>query len=259
MTNTDLQAVIFDVDGTLAETERYGHRVAFNRAFKEKGLPDSWSDELYRELVKVTGGTRRLTHYFVDHQGMNEKQAAPLAAELHKIKTRLFVEVVEAGEIPPRSGLVRFMKELEDSGLRIAVATTGTRSWVHPLVEQIRLAAGLRPYEAIVTGEEVENLKPAPDAFILALTRLGLAPAQVVMVEDSRNGVQSARAAGGACLAVRGEYAASADLDEADLVVDQFGEADAPLRVLSNKWGLAVGPTLTRALVTELHARSLQA
>lgn len=252
-----LQAVIFDVDGTLAETERHGHRVAFNRAFEEKGMPDRWSDELYSELVKVTGGARRLTHYLVDRRGMDEAQAVPLAAELQKIKTRLFVEVVEAGEIPPRSGLLRFMRELEDSGLRIAVATTGTRSWVHPLVEQIRVAADLKPYGAIVTGEEVENLKPAPDAFLLALQRLALEPAQVVMVEDSRNGVQSARAAGGACIAVRGEYAATADLNEADLVVDQFGSPDAPLEVLSNRWGMQVGPMLTRQVVTELHRRHL--
>lgn len=259
MTENNLQAVIFDVDGTLAETERYGHRVAFNRAFEEKGMPDSWSDELYKELVKVTGGTRRLTHYFVDHRGMDPEQAAPLAAELHKIKTRLFVEVVEAGEIPPRSGLLRFMRELEDSGLRIAVATTGTRGWVHPLVEQFRVAAGLKPYEAIVTGEEVENLKPAPDAFILALQRLQLEPAQVVIVEDSRNGVRSAMAAGGACVAVRGEYAAAAELEGADLIVDQFGDPDAPLEVLSNKWSLEVGPMLTPAVVTALHKRRLEA
>lgn len=250
-----LEAVIFDVDGTLAETERYGHRVAFNRAFESGDMPDRWSDELYRDLVKVTGGTRRLTHYFVEYQGMDPAGAAYRAADLHKIKTRLFLEMVTAGEVPPRPGVLRFMKELEDSGLRIAVATTGTRSWVHPLVEQLRVQAGLRPYGAIVTGDEVENLKPAPDAFNLALQRLRLGPANVVIVEDSRNGVRSAMAAGGTCLAVRGEYGEASDLGGADLVVDQFGAPGAPIEVLDNKWGLDVGHMLTSQVVAELHKR----
>src|SRR5688572_10406310 len=169
MAQNELEAVIFDVDGTLAETERYGHRVAFNRAFEQEGLPDRWSDELYRDLVRVTGGTRRLTHYFVEHKGMDPDEAAPLAARLHKIKTGLFVKVVESREVPARPGVLRLIKELQGSGLQVAVATTGTQSWVHPLLEHLRDHGGLARFDAIVTGNEVANLKPETDAFILAL------------------------------------------------------------------------------------------
>jgi len=258
VTQNKLQAVIFDVDGTLAETERYGHRVAFNRAFEQKGLPDRWSDELYRDLVKVTGGTRRLTHYFVNYKEMDEEQAAVLAAGLHKIKTQLFVKVVESGEIPARPGVLRFMKELQESGLRVAVATTGTQSWVHPLVEHLRKQGGLAPYEAIVTGDEVDNLKPEPDAFVLACERLGIAADQAVIVEDSRNGVRAAIASGSPCLAVQGEYAEASELEGADLVVDSFGEPGSALKVLDNRFGLEVGSMLTPELVKELHRRRLK-
>jgi HAD superfamily hydrolase (TIGR01509 family) len=250
--------MIFDVDGTLAETERYGHRVAFNRAFEQKGLPDRWSDELYRDLVKVTGGTRRLTHYFVEYKGMEAKEAASLAAELHKIKTGLFVEVVEGGEVPARPGVLRFIKELQESGLRVAVATTGTRSWVHPLLEHLREQGGLARFDAIVTGDEVANLKPEPDAFILALQRLQIGPDQAEIVEDSRNGVRAAVAAGCACLAVQGEYAQAAELEGADLVVDSFGEPGRALKVLDNRFGLEVGSMLTPEVVKELHRRRLK-
>lgn len=257
MDHPHLAAVIFDVDGTLAETERHGHRVAFNRAFEQKGFPFRWSDDLYRELVKVTGGTRRITHYLVNYQGMDPEQAGPLAAELHRLKTDLFVKVVEAAEIPARAGVVRFMSRLEQAGMRIAVATTGTRNWVHPLVEQIRQQAGLAPYAAVVTGDEVENLKPAPDAFILALERLQLAPGDVVIIEDSGNGVRSAMATGSGCIAVKGEYAQTADLQGADLVVDGYGDPDAPLSVLSNPLDLEVGEMLTPQVAKQIHQRRI--
>jgi len=258
VTQNELQAVIFDVDGTLAETERYGHRVAFNRAFEQKGLPDRWSDELYRDLVKVTGGTRRLTHYFVEYQGMDAKEAASLAAELHKIKTGLFVKVVEGGEVPARPGVLRFIKELQEAGLRVAVATTGTRSWVHPLLEHLREQGGLARFEAIVTGDEVTHLKPEPDAFILALQRLQIGPHQAEIVEDSRNGVRAAVASGCACLAVQGEYAQAAELEGADLVVDSFGDSGRTLAVLDNPFGLEVGSMLTLEVAKELHRRRLK-
>ncbi|MGQ0678212.1 MAG: HAD family hydrolase [Actinomycetota bacterium] len=256
MAETKLRAVIFDVDGTLGETERHGHRVAFNRAMEQRGLPDSWSDEMYRELVKTTGGVRRLTHYFTTYNGMSREEALPLAEELHRVKTRLFTEVVTSAEVPPRPGSVRFIKLLQESGIRTAVATTGTASWVHPLMDHLVRVGNLEPFETIVTGDLVENLKPAPDAFILCLDRLQLDPGDVVIVEDSRNGVRASMAVGAACLAVRGEYALTEELAGADLAVDQFGEPGAPLEVLLNPWALDVGPALTPQVARQLHYRN---
>ena len=257
MQHPELQAVIFDVDGTLAETERHGHRVAFNKAFEELGMSDRWDEQLYGELLKVAGGERRLFHYFTEYQDMHPDKAAELAAQLHPMKTELFVKVVESGEVPARAGVLRLLKELEQDGLRLAVATTGTRSWVLPLLKELRGQVGLGEFEAIVTGDDVENLKPDPDLFLVALEELGLKPPQTLIVEDSKNGVKAAKAAACCCLAVQGEYAESSDLMEADLLVDGFGEADLPLEVLNNPLSLDAGPLLTPALLRQLHERWL--
>jgi HAD superfamily hydrolase (TIGR01509 family) len=250
-----LEAVVFDVDGTLAETERHGHRVAFNKAFAQEGYSYTWSDELYRELVKTTGGDRRIARYLNEYENYDIEEAREVAKKLHPIKTQLFVDTILAGEIPGRSGVYRFIKSIQQAGFRTAVATTGTNNWVHPLVKHLSVDGGFEPFEVVVTGNDVENLKPAPDLFQEALRRLELEPDQVVMVEDSKNGVRSARATGGPCLAVRGEYASIESLEGADLVVDSYGEEGAPVTVLSNPHGLEVGEMLTPDLVVELHHR----
>lgn len=253
-----LEAVVFDVDGTLAETERHGHRVAFNKAFEQEGYPYSWSDELYRELVKTTGGDRRIARYLREYQDFDPEQAQAVAKKLHPIKTELFVQTVKAGEIPGRLGMGNFVRSLQEAGLRTAVATTGTTKWVHPLVAHLAQDCGFEPFEEVVTGNEVEHLKPAPDLFQEALRRLVLDADQVVMVEDSRNGVRSAIATGGPCLAVKGEYAHAEDLEGADLVVDSYGDQNAPLQVLDNPRQLQVGPMLTPELMKQLHHRHLE-
>lgn len=256
--DTKLEAIVFDVDGTLAETERRGHRVAFNKAFAQEGYPYSWSDELYRALVKTTGGSRRIARYLTEYQDFEPEEARAIAKKLHPIKTQLFVDTILSGEVPGRVGVARFIKSLQEAGLRTAVATTGTTKWVHPLVQRLSEEGGFEPFEVVVTGNEVDHLKPAPDLFQLALQRLGLEPNQVVMVEDSRNGVRSAMATGGACVAVRGEYAHAEDLEGADLIVDSFGDEESALKVLGNPWHLKVGPMLTPELMVELHQRRLQ-
>ena len=250
-----LEAVVFDVDGTLAETERHGHRVAFNKAFEQQGYPYRWSDELYRELVKTTGGGRRIARYLTEFENFEPDEARAVAEKLHPIKTQLFVDTILAGEVPGRLGVGRFISSIQQAGIRTAVATTGTTSWVHPLVKHLSEEGGFEPFEVVVTGNEVANLKPAPDLFQEALRRLGLQPHQVVMVEDSRNGVRSAMATGGPCLAVRGEYALTEELEGADLIVDSYGDEASPLTVLSNPRELTVGPMLTPELLVELHRR----
>lgn len=253
-----LEAVVFDVDGTLAETERHGHRVAFNKAFEQEGYPYRWSDELYRELVKTTGGDRRIARFLSEYEDFDPEEARTIAKKLHPIKTQLFIDTILAGEVPGRLGVARFIKSLQQAGLRTAVATTGTTSWVHPLVKHLSEEGGFEPFEIVVTGNEVEHLKPAPDLFQLALEKLGLEPDQVVMVEDSRNGVRSAMATGGPCLAVQGEYALVEELQGADLIVDSFGDDEAPLQVLGNPWDLQLGPALTPDLTVELHRRWIE-
>lgn len=220
-----------DVDGTLVDSEREGHRVAFNRAFATLGLPYSWSPEVYGCLLDTTGGRRRMAG-FLREQGLEEADAEPLAGKAHRLKTRFFEELVLDGAVPLRAGVAELVQDLRDTGVPIHVATTGTRAWVEPLLARHfdRSTFGL-----VVTGSEVPTLKPAPDAYVAVLRRAGISPAGVVAVEDSRNGLRSAHAAGLRCIVAPNEYT-HGDVSTAELVVSGFGPdavriggLDAPL------------------------------
>lgn len=214
------RAVIFDVDGLLVDSERDGHRVAFNEAFAVHGLPYHWDEDHYGELLATTGGERRL-HGFLAGQGHPEDEAATLAKALHETKTETFRELCVRGRIPPRTGVQRLLNELEHAGVTLAVATTGTRSWVEPLLEH---AFGLDRFAVVLTGTEVTDRKPDPAVYHATLDQLGLGPVDVVAVEDSANGLAAARAADVQCLIVTNDYTGGQDFRGAWLVVDAFGE-----------------------------------
>ncbi len=229
-----LQAVVLDVDGTLVDSERDGHRVAFNRAFEEAGLPDRWDVERYGELLAVTGGERRLNAYF-EQQGMPEDERKELAKRLHARKTEIFTEMAEEGEIEARPGVARLLDELEDAGVRLAVATTGSGSWVHPLLDRL---FGIDRFEVLVTSDEAPDRKPDPSAHRKALEGLGLPASAAPAIEDSPNGLEAAEAAGLACVVVVNDYTREQEFDDADLVLDGFGDADSPVKVLADPHGV---------------------
>lgn len=222
------RAVIFDVDGTLFDSERHGHRVAFNKAFAEAGLPHRWDEERYGELLRVSGGRQRLCAYLVD-EGYAYQQAESLAASLHQRKTEIFAALCADGSIPPRAGVVRLLDQLADAGVTLAVATTGTRKWVKPLLST---GLGLDRFALVLTGTEVPNLKPEPDVYLEALRQLDVAAEDAMAVEDSANGLRAATAAGLGALVVVNDYTGDIDPTRADLVVDGYGEPDSPARVL---------------------------
>lgn len=213
-----LDAVIFDVDGTLVDSERMGHRVAFNEAFAHLGLPDRWTVEQYGELLAITGGRRRLATYFLG-RGLEPVHCVALADELHPIKTAMFRHMVREGAIPLRPGARRLVGSLQRQGVRLFVATTGQPDWVQPLLE---LHFGGSTFERVVTGADVRALKPNPEVYQSVLQGGGLDPARVVAVEDSGNGVRAAHAAGIPCLLVVNEYTGS-DIADAELAVSGFG------------------------------------
>jgi len=220
-------AVIFDVDGTLVDSERHGHRVAFNLAFEEAGLPWRWDEDTYGDLLRITGGQRRIDRYLAD-QGVDEDRRDDLAPALHARKTEILSELVASGRVELRPGVRALIDDLVRCQVAVAVATTGSRNWVDKLLtrllEDVELAT-------VVTGDDVSARKPDPEAFTVALDRLGMTAADAVVVEDSPEGLDSAVAAGLACVVVVNDYTGALDpasLDQAELVVEGFGTPDAP-------------------------------
>lgn len=214
-----LRAVIFDVDGTLSDTERDGHRPAFNDAFAAHGLDVVWNPDYYGELLAITGGRRRIAHD-LQRRGY-EATADRLAAAVHATKTELFRERVLAGSMPARPGLTELVSGLRRAGVRIAVATTGTRAWVEPLVEDL-----LGVVEVVVTGDDVARLKPDPEVYHRALHVLELDREQVLAVEDSAVGLRASLGAGIATIVVSNGYTAGQDFHGAVAVRTAFDLPD---------------------------------
>lgn len=217
-----LQALIFDVDGTLADTERDGHRVAFNTAFAEHGLDWHWDEALYGELLRVSGGVERIDHYACTHRCWPVADAGERAAllrTLHASKTRHYVAHVASGGLALRPGVARLLRAAREEGLRLAIATTTTRDNVLAL-----LAATLGPdspawFDAIGTALEVPVKKPDPAVYGWVLAQLGLSAGQAIAFEDSANGLRAARAVGLPCIVTPTAYTAAEDFTAATVVL----------------------------------------
>ena len=223
-------ALLFDCDGVLCDTERDGHRVTFNAAFAAKGLPWSWDVELYGELLKIGGGKERMTKFFLDHESQepfaslrSAEARAAFVAELHKLKTRLFVDMVERGELPLRPGVARLVGEARAQGVQIAVCSTSNEAAVSGIVRKM-LGPEVARVMRVFAGDVVPRKKPDPAIYLLAAQELGVEPARCVVIEDSNIGVRAAKAAGMRCVATMSGYTADEDLSMADAVFDCIGD-----------------------------------
>lgn len=235
------KAIVFDVDGTLADTERDGHRPAFNAAFADAGLAWEWDVACYGELLAVAGGKERIL-YYMQREGLSpppSQDPEAFAAGLHRAKTRHYLARLRTGVIPLRPGVLRLLREARSAGVRLAIATTTTPENVTALLEHAGIPGLGDWFDVVAAGDAVPHKKPAPDIFLLALDRLGLRARDCVVVEDSDNGARAALAAGlGALLVTIGPYTAAQDFGPAPLVMDGLGEPGQLARVLA---GTALG------------------
>lgn len=235
--NELLRAVLFDVDGTLADTERDGHRIAFNAAFAELGLDWIWDADLYGDLLKITGGKERIHHYMKNYApaGMEHMELDRLdawIAKLHKIKTRHYVDLLEGGEIPLRPGVARLIQDLRDADIKIAIATTTTEENVTTLLKSTLGEDSLGWFDVIGAGDIVPGKKPEPDIYHWTLKQLGLTAQQCIAVEDSENGLKASLAAGLDTVVTVSDYTRLQNFNGAALVLSDLGEPTRPFAVL---------------------------
>ena len=234
---TELKGLVFDVDGTLADTERDGHRVAFNAAFDEFGIGWHWDVDLYGKLLAVTGGKERMKFYASEFLHNRNLPAGfeQLVPELHAAKTRHYTEMLSTGTIPLRPGIERLLREARDEKLRLAIATTTTPDNVTALLEHTLGAGSLGWFEVIAAGDIVPAKKPASDIYDYALGEMDLSPDECIAFEDSHNGILASMGAGiPTVIAVNG-YTHDHDFSGALLVLDTLGEPDQPFHVLQGK------------------------
>lgn len=231
-----LRALIFDVDGTLANTEKDGHRIAFNQAFKALKLDWDWDVPTYGDLLAVTGGKERIKAYVENYRPDYAKPADfdELVRELHRIKTRYYTELLAEGGIPLREGVKRLLHEAHEQGLRLAIATTTTPANVTALLAHA-LEDGEDTFEIIGAGDIVPLKKPSPDIYEWVLQRMGLKADECLAFEDSENGIRSSRGAGLRTIVTVNDYTADHNFEGAIAVLDHLGEPDKPFHVIAGR------------------------
>jgi len=221
-----IKALIFDCDGVIVDTERDGHRVAFNRAFQAIGLDVEWDVALYGRLLEVAGGKERMKFYF-DENGWPEniEDKDTFIKEMHKLKTDLFMQIIASGELPLRPGVARLVDEAIENNLMLAVCSTSNERAVNLVAETMLGKKRKSHFNAILAGDVVSKKKPDPEIYNLALERLGLEPDECVVIEDSRNGLLAAKAAGMHCIVTTNGYTENEDFAGADLIIPELGDS----------------------------------
>ena len=227
-----IKALIFDVDGTLAETEGV-HLQAFNAAFKDFGLDWHWSHSLYLELLKTTGGKERIAEYIDQHLKLDIVEWRGDIPALHAAKTEHYVRIIGEGGLSLRPGVANLIQQAKQAGLVTAIATTTSRANIDSLVQTIWQKPAEDIFPVIACGDEVAHKKPAPDVFELALECLELEPGACLAFEDSAHGLKSALAAGLKTFVTPSAYSISRDFTGAAQVLESLREFDLTLALES--------------------------
>jgi HAD superfamily hydrolase (TIGR01509 family) len=227
-------ALIFDCDGVLGDTERYGHLVAFNRMWKELGVPWQWSEEEYGRKLQIGGGKERMASLFSEPAFLKAWSEAPAGEEArkdtiaawHKRKTEIYKEIIGSGHIPARSGIRRICEEALAQGWLLAVASTSAPEAVNAVLAHVVGEATAARFSAVLAGDVVKAKKPAPDIYNLAAHTLDVAPEACVVVEDSSNGVEAAFGAGMRSVVTVSSYTRDEDFAHASIVLTCLGDLD---------------------------------
>jgi len=222
-----LEAILFDCDGVLADTERDGHRPAFNRAFALNNIPDKWEVNRYGILLETGGGKERMTAHW-NEVGWPEvipegEGRAAKVKELHLLKTDIFMELIDEGSIPLRPGVLRLVDEAIAAGVKLAVCSTSNDKAVANLVKTLMGPERAAKFQ-IFAGDMVKVKKPAPDVYDMAVDTMSLDKSRCVIVEDTHIGLGAARAAGISCIVTKSSYSADEDFTGASMIVEELGD-----------------------------------
>lgn len=247
-----MSTLIFDCDGVLADTERYGHLPAFNQTFREFGLPVEWTEEEYGRRLLIGGGKERmaslLTPEFIAEAKLPKEREAQLTevGRWHQRKTAIYTEMVAAGKLSLRPGIRRLVAAAQDASWTLAVASTSAEPAVRAILEYGVGSDRAERFDLVLAGDVVSHKKPAPDIYRLGLERLGVPASQVLVIEDSRNGLLAARGAGLRCLVTVNGYTKDEENSEAILVVTSLGDPGGEkTQVIANRSSARPGDWVT--------------
>ena len=245
-----MQALIFDCDGVLVDTERDGHRVAFNQAFRAAGLLTQWSVDRYGELLSTGGGKERMRRHF-DETGWPDGDRDALIGQLHHAKTDLFMQIIDSGALPLRPGVARMVDAALAAGMQVAVCSTSNERAVGAVV-RVLLGSERAARIRIFAGDAVAKKKPDPAIYTLAATTLTLDPAACVVIEDSHIGLSAAKAAGMHCIVTKSAYTAAEDFTGADRIVTDL---DAGIDLSICKSLISQEKTMPLTVIASLKAK----
>jgi HAD superfamily hydrolase (TIGR01509 family) len=237
------KTLIFDCDGVLADTERDGHLVAFNRMWREQGVDWQWSLAQYAEKVKIGGGKERMASLGRDADFRavynvpdSEEEWWDIVAGWHKRKSEIYKEMIAAGALPARPGVKRLAEEALDSGWQLVVCSTSSLSSVQAVLDHVMGETTAAKFAGVFAGDMVKAKKPDPAIYLLAVEKLGLTPNECVVVEDSRNGLLAATAAGMTCIVTVNQLTENEDFQEAAIVVSSLGDPGGEqAKVIANR------------------------